>query len=132
MNHARRKSEAGNGTILMLSIICVGFFALTAVLMFVSSSNAAAKAATAADLAALAGADAARLLVTGEPCSVASGTANSNDAVLADCQRMGPRGEIVQVSVTVPVSLVGWLPPLTVAVGKARAGPPPQPWLILP
>ncbi|PQZ96297.1 hypothetical protein CQ018_03240 [Arthrobacter sp. MYb227] len=125
-------AQAGNGTVLMLAVICLGFFALVTVLMLTAASNAATKAASAADLAALAGADAARFLIPGEPCSVATSSAHSNEAILTQCSRMGANGEIVQISVKVPVSIVGWLPPLSVATGTARAGPPPQPWLTLP
>lgn len=124
-----RDPEAGNGTILMLAAVFVAFFALVVVLMFSAASHAAAKAATAADLAALAGADAARSLVPGEPCAVAGQTATVNNAVLTECTRQGVRGEIVKIVVKVPVSMVGWLPPLSHAVAVARAGPPPQPWL---
>lgn len=121
--------EAGNGTVLMLATVFVAFFGLVVVLMLSSASGAAAKAATAADLAALAGADAARALIPGEPCTVAGQSATTNGAVLTECTRQGPRSEIVRVSVKVPVSMVGWLPPLSYSVAVARAGPPPQPWL---
>lgn len=124
-------SQDGNGTVLMLGIICVGFLALTMVLMLTSAGHAAAQAASAADLAALAGADAARELIPGEPCAVAASVAQKNQATLTECKRTGERGEIVQISVKVPVSMVGWIPPLSVATGSARAGPPPQPWLSL-
>ena len=96
--------------------------------MFTAVSQAGAKAGTAADLAALAAADAARLLLPGDPCAVATATAAANDAHLAGCSRQGPSGEIVTVGVQVAVSPVGWLPLLTRAHSVARAGPPPQPW----
>ena len=113
----------------MLGIICVGLLAFAMVLMITAAGHAAAQAASAADLSALAGADAARELIPGNPCAVAATVAKVNLATLTECNRMGERGEIVQVSVNVPVSMVGWIPPLSVATGSARAGPPPQPWL---
>lgn len=125
----RCEAQDGNGTVLMLGIICVGFLAFAMVLMLMAASHAAAQAASAADLAALAGADAARELISGDPCAVAASVATTNEATLTECRRMGERGEIVQISVKVPVSMVGWIPPLSVASGIARAGPPPQPWL---
>ncbi len=122
------RRQRGSGTVLMLAVVCVAALGLVAVLMFTAVSNAGAKAGTAADLAALAAADAARRLLPGDPCAVAASTAAANDAILAGCSRQGPGGEIVTVLVQVPVSPVGWLPPLTRAHSEARAGPPPQPW----
>ena len=124
-------TEAGNGTVLMLAVVLLAFFALVVVLAFAATGQAAAKAATAADLAALAGADAARFLVPGEPCAVAGQTATANQAVLTACERQGTAGEIVKVSVKVPVAMVGWLPPMGHALAAARAGPPPQPWRVV-
>lgn len=122
-------TQRGSGTVLMLAVVCVAALGLLVVLMFSAVAQAGAKAGTAADLAALAAADAARLLLTGDPCAVAAATTVANDATLAGCSRQGPRGEIVTVRVQVPVTPVGWLPPLTLAHSVARAGPPPQPWL---
>lgn len=125
-------AEAGNGTVLVVAVVFLAFFALVVVLMLSAAGHAASKAATAADLAALAAADAARELIAGEPCAVAAQTAAANNAVVTECTRQGSSGEIVRISVKVPVSMVGWLPPLSHAVAVARAGPPPQPWLDLP
>jgi len=121
-------AEAGNGTVLMVAVVFMAFFALVVVLMLSAASHAASKAATAADLAALAGADAARSLIPGEPCSVAGQSARTNQAVVTECSRQGTNGEIVKITVKVPVAMVGWLPPFGHAVAVARAGPPPQPW----
>ncbi|GAA1869061.1 hypothetical protein GCM10009715_15260 [Paeniglutamicibacter psychrophenolicus] len=125
---AQDRRQRGSGTVLMLAVVCVAVLGLAAVLMFSAVSNAGAKAGTAADLAALAAADAARQLLPGDPCAVAAATAAANDATLDGCTRQGPGGQIVTVRVQVPVSPVGWLPPLTRAHSVARAGPPPQPW----
>ncbi len=125
-------AEAGNGTVLMVAVVFLAFFALVVVLMLSATGHAASKAATAADLAALAGADAARFLVPGEPCAVAGQTARTNQAILTECSRQGTSGEIVKISVKVPVAMVGWLPPFGHAVAVARAGPPPQPWRMAP
>lgn len=129
---AGKAAEAGNGTVLMFAAVCLAVFALAVVLMLTAAGHAASKAATAADLAALAGADAARFLIPGDPCSVAGHTARANSAMLTECSRQGTRGEIVKISVKVPVSMVGWMPPLSHAVAVARAGPPPQPWRLAP
>lgn len=122
-------TERGSGTVLMIAVVCVAVLGLIVVLMFTAVAQAGAKAGTAADLAALAAADAARLLLPGEPCVVAAATSLANDAALAGCSRQGPRGETVKVRVEVPVTPVGWLPPLARAHAEAKAGPPPQPWL---
>ena len=122
------RGERGSGTVLMLSVVCVAVLALVVVLMFTAVAQAAAKAGTAADLAALAAADAARRLLPGDPCGVAASTATANAATLTGCSRQGTGGEIVTVAVHVAVSPVGWLPPVTRAKAVARAGPPPQPW----
>ena len=125
-------AEAGNGTVLMIAVVFLAFFALVVVLMLSAAGHAASKAATAADLAALAGADAARLLIPGEPCAVAGQTARTNHAIVTECSRQGTSGEIVKIAVKVPVAMVGWLPPFGHAVAVARAGPPPQPWRLAP
>lgn len=120
--------ERGSGTVLMLAVVCMAVLGLAAVLMFTAAAQAAAKAGTAADLAALAAADAARLLLPGDPCEVAASTAAANHATVEGCSREGPGGEIVKVHVQVHVSPVGWLPEFLQARAVARAGPPPQPW----
>ncbi|GAA5228058.1 Rv3654c family TadE-like protein [Paeniglutamicibacter antarcticus] len=122
-------TQRGSGTVLMLAVVCVAALGLLVVLMFTAVAQAGAKAGTAADLAALAAADAARLLFPGDPCVVAAATSVANDATLAGCSRQGPGGEIVMVRVEVPVAPVGWLPTLARAHSVAKAGPPPQPWL---
>ncbi|WP_411733266.1 Rv3654c family TadE-like protein [Paeniglutamicibacter sp.] len=128
MSPARLHAQRGSGTVLMLSVVCVAALALVVVLMFTAVAQAAAKAGTAADLAALAAADAARRLLPGDPCGVAASTARANAATLTSCSRQGQGGEVVTVAVHVAVSPVGWLPPVTRAKSVARAGPPPQPW----
>lgn len=121
--------EHGSGTVLMIAVVCVAVLGLIVVVMFTAVAQAGAKAGTAADLAALAAADAARLLLPGDPCAVAAEASLANDATLTGCSRQGQGGEIVKVRVEVAVTPVGWLPPLARAHAVARAGPPPQPWL---
>ncbi|MCP3426983.1 hypothetical protein NBM05_13430 [Rothia sp. AR01] len=82
------------------------------------------RAATAADLAALAAADAARGLRDGIPCEEAERTAASNGARMTDCA--AAPGIVGGMDVRVSVGLapaVGFLGP---ARGLARAGPPPE------
>lgn len=72
------------------------------------------RAATAADLAALAGADA--LAVGTDACPVADAVARRNEAQLDACE---VHGQEVTVQVSVTAS------PLPALVGRARAGPAP-------
>lgn len=82
--------------------------------------NAASKTATAADLAALAAADAARGLTTGDPCQVAADLVSRQGAVLVSCMVVGRNADTVQLEVSVQTSLP-WP-----AYNKSRAGPPPD------
>ncbi|WP_159617856.1 Rv3654c family TadE-like protein [Arthrobacter zhaoguopingii] len=117
----RPRAERGSGTVLVAGLAAVLILLLAALVLLVQGAVGGARAAAAADLAALAGADAARGLRNGDPCDVARGTARRHRAELVDCLRSGPGGVIVTVRTSVPVP--GILPPAT---GAARAGPPPQ------
>ena len=77
---------------------------------------ATSQAATAADLAALAGADALAAAST-QPCTVAAEVASRNGARLTSCER---RDWDVLVRVEVDAS------PLPPAGARARAGPGPE------
>ncbi|GAA3674801.1 hypothetical protein GCM10023081_11520 [Arthrobacter ginkgonis] len=120
----------GAGTALVAAVVAVLLLALGLVLGLATVAEAAGRAATAADLAALAAADAARGLQTGEPCAVAAATAQRNGAVLDRCVRSGDGGSIVDVWTRARFdSGWQWLAEVGVAAaGRARAGPPPQPW----
>ncbi|MCC3290070.1 MULTISPECIES: hypothetical protein [unclassified Arthrobacter] len=140
-------NDRGAGTVATLAIcmVLLGFSA--AALVMVQASVAAVRAAAAADLAALAGADALRGLGpsgaapiadydagnqgssrldagagtaagTGNACGVAGEVAARNNAALRDCTA-DPRSGTVTVATEVQV------PALPVpAVARARAGPP--------
>lgn len=113
--------EAGAGTALMAGIAVSALLLLSVVGLFVQASVAASRAATAADLSALAAADAARGLRDGSPCAVAAETALHHDARLTRCSIEGESGHIVQVHTEVDS-----IPALPPASGRARAGPPPE------
>lgn len=83
--------------------------------LWATGTLAQCRAATAADLGALAGADA--LAVGGDPCSTAAQTVHRNEAVLASCT---VDGQDVLVTVTVAAD------PLPPMAARARAGPAPQ------
>ena len=114
-----QRPEEGSGTVLALAIIAA-LLVLTVViagLIGVVSSNRRASAA--ADLSALAAADAYRGLTEGDPCAVAEDLAERHGAHLESCT-FPDRPETVEVTVAVPVAgPMGVLGPARV---RARAG----------
>lgn len=113
----RPTDERGSGSVFVLAIVMVIVTALTAVTVLVSGHATRHRAAAAADLAALAGAEHA---ASGgpEPCVVARRVARANGAELRDCVVDG--GE-VEVQVRVAMATVpAWLPDQD---RRARAGP---------
>lgn len=112
--------ERGSGTVIGLALVMVLLLLLIAVLVLAEAAVAAGRAATAADLSALAGADAARGLSSGAPCAVAATVAARQEAVLTRCRVGGHHGEIIDVWTSVDLAS-----PWGSAVGRSRAGPPP-------
>ncbi|MCH8561518.1 flp pilus-assembly TadE/G-like family protein [Nesterenkonia sp. LB17] len=123
--------ERGSGTVLALGLIMVLLILLAAAQTLSMVAASSAQAARGADLAALAGADAARGLSTGSPCTVAEAVAARNAVELTSCTVTGEYRTEVLVSTVVPilperlldaggVDLSGLL-----SRGAARAGPPP-------
>jgi secretion/DNA translocation related TadE-like protein len=109
------RRDEGSATIYVLALAGVVWVAGLAVLLLAHVAIARARAATAADLAALAGAE---HVVDGTACSVARSVARLQEAELASCRVTGPD---VQVVVQVPLG-----PPLSrfpPAQARARAGP---------
>ncbi|MBG0738156.1 flp pilus-assembly TadE/G-like family protein [Paeniglutamicibacter antarcticus] len=113
-------TEWGAGTVLMAGLAAVLLIFLAAVLLIVQAAVGASRAATAADLAALAGADAARELIPGQPCSVAADVAIRHHCVLVGCLIEGKDQDIVEIKTS--IDLPG---PWGNAEGHSRAGPPP-------
>lgn len=127
---ARLSDERGSGTVLALGLILVLLVLLAAAQTVSMVATSAAQAARGADLAALAGADAARGLSTGNPCAVAEAVASRNEVQLTSCTVTGEHGTEVLVRTAVPI-----LPERLMAAsgvdgsgllshGAARAGPP--------
>lgn len=110
--------EEGAGTVLAAALALALLLLTVLVLWLGQAAVSAGKAATAADLTALAAADAHRGLSTGVPCQVAAEVAARHNATLLDCKLLG--GGSVQVQVAIQTSLP-WP-----AQGQARAGPPPD------
>ncbi|SEB68262.1 Rv3654c family TadE-like protein [Arthrobacter woluwensis] len=116
----RNEPERGSGTVLSLGL---GLVLVTAVLLVVllgQAATLASRAAAAADLSALAAADAARGLRNGDPCTVAAEIAARDGARLDSCELQGPSGDIAEVRAS-----VGGAFGLGRGEGRARAGPPP-------
>ncbi|WP_369745052.1 Rv3654c family TadE-like protein [Paenarthrobacter sp. AMU7] len=110
--------ERGAGTVLALTLGAVVMALLVGVLVLAQAGVMASRAASAADLSALAAADAARGLTSGEPCAVASEVAARHDATVTSCTVTGGNVADVATELAHPFD---W----GVARGRARAGPPP-------
>ncbi|NUL47452.1 hypothetical protein F7P69_19930 [Cellulosimicrobium funkei] len=108
--------EAGAGSITVLITVFVTLVLLGATLALGTSVTAAARAAGAADLAALAAADAARGLVAADPCALAAQTAQRHGAAMTACAAEGDGTVRVQTRYDSPLP---WP-----ADGRSRAGPP--------
>ncbi|NQD88128.1 flp pilus-assembly TadE/G-like family protein [Paenarthrobacter sp. CM16] len=111
-------SERGAGTVLALTLGAVVMALLVGVLVLAQAGVLASRAASAADLGALAAADAARGLTSGEPCAVASGVVAQHGATMTSCTVTG--GMVVDVATELDHPF-DW----GAATGRARAGPPP-------
>ncbi|WP_136611192.1 Rv3654c family TadE-like protein [Sinomonas albida] len=114
-----RDLERGAGTILALGLALAVVLGVGACALVAEGLASAARAALAADLAALIGADAERGLRAGPACGAAGEVARLNGAELVACEIERP-GQGVRVRVRVPAP-----PPLDAVEGRARAGAPP-------
>ena len=110
-----RERDSGSATVLVLGLTALVWVAGLAVLLLAQVADARARAATAADLAALAGAS---HVVTGDSCRAAGRVAKAQSAVLGSCR---VDGWTVQVTARVP--LRGALRLFPPAQARARAGP---------
>lgn len=111
--------DSGSGTVIVLGTVLGAIVLFLGVLLLVQATVGAARAAAAADLAALAGADTIRGLRSGDPCDVAAEVAARNAAELSACvPDPGARTVVVWVQASA-ASLLPWP-----ATAQARAGPP--------
>lgn len=122
--------ERGSGTVLALGLIMVLLLLLATVHILSMVAASSAQAARGADLAALAGADAARGLSTGSPCTVATEVAARNAVELTSCTAVGKHGTEVLVRTAAPIlprrlhEAGGVDLSALISRGAARAGPP--------
>ena len=110
--------DRGSRTILALALGLVVLMAAVLLATLGQAMTMASRAAAAADLAALAAADAARGITDGEPCAVAAEIARRNAAIVVSCAE--GTGHTVQVRTQLDVGTA-----FGAATGLARAGPPP-------
>lgn len=113
--------EEGSGTVLAVGIIAALLILVTVIIGFAGVSMANRRAAQAADLAALAAADALRGITPGDPCDVAAQVARDNNANLVGCA-LADRPETVDIRVNSAVH--GPFAFLGDAQGTSRAGAP--------
>lgn len=116
---AEEHSEEGSGTVLALTIIAALLVVTVVIAGLIGVVSANRRASAAADLSALAAADAYRGLTEGDPCAVAADLAERHGAHLESCT-FPDRPETVEVTVAVPVA--GPMSALGPARVRARAG----------
>ena len=116
---AEEQPEEGSGSVLALAIIAALLVLTMVIAGLIGVVSANRRASAAADLSALAAADAYRGLTEGDPCTVAAELAERHGAHLESCA-FPDRPETVEVTVAVPVAgPMGMLGPARV---RARAG----------
>ena len=116
---AEERPEEGSGTVLALTIIAALLVVTVVIAGLIGAVSANRRASAAADLSALAAADAYRGLTEGDPCAVAADLVERHGAHLESCT-FPDRPETVEVTVAVPVAgPMGVLGPARV---RARAG----------
>lgn len=114
-----QRPEEGSGTVLALTIIAALLVVTVVIAGLIGAVSANRRASAAADLSALAAADAYRGLTEGDPCAVAADLVERHGAHLESCT-FPDRPETVEVTVAVPVAgPMGMLGPARV---RARAG----------
>jgi secretion/DNA translocation related TadE-like protein len=106
--------ESGAATVLAVGLVAAMIVVLAALVPVVVLLGAHGRAASAADAAALAGADTALGVLAGIPCDTAARTARVDGAATVRCRQQG-----LDVRVDVTVTVLGLPVP-----GAARAGPP--------
>lgn len=110
----------------MIAIVAASVAAGAAVAVFTSAAAETSRATTAADLAALAGADVARGIGTvGDPCTAAERSATGSGADVTGCTVLDGEGASIEVTVTArrQGTAARWLP-LPRARATSWAGPP--------
>jgi secretion/DNA translocation related TadE-like protein len=114
------RRDDGSATVFVLALTALVWLAGFVVLLLAQVADARARAATAADLAALAGAS---QVMTGQACQAAAVVVRAQSAELDGCVVDG-----WEVRIRASVPLKGPLAHFPAAQARARAGPPsPRP-----
>lgn len=116
---ASGQREQGSSTVLVAGVAIAAIMLLIGISWLAQAALAGQRTRTAADLAALAAADAARGLSSGDPCGLAGRIAAEHGVELVSCRVLGQRQEIVEVYTALRLPGI-----LGEATGRARAGPP--------
>ncbi|WP_018157192.1 Rv3654c family TadE-like protein [Demetria terragena] len=111
-----RRPDRGSATVYVVAAIGAVAALLLGALTLVSASRASSQARTAADLGALAGAQALVAATSEHPCSVAAQVAQLNSAQVRRCEISGEEVELV-------VAVAPSWPGLGDAQARSRAGP---------
>ncbi len=120
----RAHGDGGSATVLVMAGCLLGIFAAGVTATLGSAVVARHRAQSAADLAALAGADAALGRAAGPACAVAASVAGAQGARLVSCQVDGTDVVVRTSARWVGGHLAAGLGPAT---ATARAGPPSPP-----
>jgi secretion/DNA translocation related TadE-like protein len=115
MRVRRVHRDRGAASVLVIGVVAALLLLTSGAMTVVAVVAASHRARLAADLAAIAGAQALQGGAVGDACEVAAAVAMSNRAQLAGCVVVG-----LDVAVTVHVDPARWPSP---AVARARAGP---------
>ncbi|SMH46182.1 helicase/secretion neighborhood TadE-like protein [Rathayibacter oskolensis] len=110
-----RESERGSASIVAVGVVAGTVLVTAAVLSGCGAVVGHQRAVAAADAAALAAADTASGLVSGEPCAAASGIATAGGAELTECALDAGIATVEVVVALGPLALPA----------RSRAGPPP-------
>lgn len=136
MKSTNWSDDRGGATGLVIGLLCIGLIAALGVAMWAVSTADQARAKTAADLAALAAADAHRGVISaGNPCALAAEIATKHDAELTRCTlltgggatgRGGDTAQRATVHIVTQAHRSGWLKgwPLPAVKAESYAGPP--------
>lgn len=116
-----RSDERGSGTVLVIGAMAVVLLGALAGLHLATAARSAQQSATAADLGAIAGAQ-AQLAGSADPCARAAAVVAANAGHLVGCQVLMDDSVQVEVEVEAGVRWAGLLRP---ANARARAGPAP-------
>lgn len=111
--------ERGSATVMLLAVVAVALALALAAVALARVAHARGTAQAAADLAAIAAAEAAQRPLGGDPCAVAARVVAANGADLTGCT-LEPGGFVTVSTAVVVAAPAGWQGTTS---ASARAGP---------